>query len=102
MASEVLERLHENGRMAIETARCVARFASISDLNAPMMDRLRDGGEKRLWEVSQIMDQIAFRGRTAETEQMLRVARQAEQLWQDIAKRVGANDDVKDQRRKAA
>jgi len=102
MISRIFERVSENGRMAVETARCIARFDSMSRLEASSKRRLGEGVEKRLWEVSQIMDQLAFRERTAETEQILHVARHAERLWQDIVKRLGANDDVKDGSRKAA
>jgi hypothetical protein len=48
--------------------------------------------EKRQREITRIMDQLAIRERTAETEQMLRIARQAEGLWCDISGWIGAND----------
>jgi hypothetical protein len=67
-----------------------------------MRERLSEGVEKRRWEIVQIMDQLASRDRTPETERLLNVARQAEQLWDDIARRLGVNDDVKTQIRKAA
>lgn len=102
MASNILDRLRDNGRMAVETVHCIVRFASVSEIDPSMRERLSEGVEKRRWEIDQIMDQLASRDRTPETERLLNVARQAEQLWDDIARRLGANDDVKTQIRKAA
>ena len=102
MASSILDRLHENGRMAVETVRCVVNPVSISGLSAPMKERLRAGVERRLWEIIQITDQLELRECTPEREQMLRVAKQVEQLWDDIARRIGINDDLKLSVREAA
>ncbi|RFC64787.1 hypothetical protein DY251_18665 [Mesorhizobium denitrificans] len=88
--------------MAVETVRCIVKFASVSEIDPSMRECLSEGVEKRRWEIVQIMDQLASRERIAETEQLLNVARQVEQLWDNIAKRLGADDDVNARMRKAA
>lgn len=102
MSSGVFERLQENCRLAAETAHYVARFPVAARNDGPTMRRLRDGVEKRLWEVGGIMDQLALGERTAETEHMLRIARQTERLWNDIVNCFSANDDLLTEDRRAA
>lgn len=102
MASDVMGRLRDNSQMAVETARCIARFSSPSHFSASTRRQLREGVEKRLWEIAQLMDSLSFRERTPDTERMLRVARQTERLWHDVAKRLGANDDLTSAPRKVA
>ena len=85
MSRDLIDQLHENGRVAVETAAVVTKLLSASLLNQAHRERFRSAVMLRHGEILELKDRVA---ELQPDPDVNRIITRLEALWDQIAERV--------------
>ncbi|MBX3598104.1 MAG: hypothetical protein KF874_11110 [Rhizobiaceae bacterium] len=85
MSRDLIDQLHENGRVAVETAAVVTKLLSASLMNQAHRERFRSAVLLRHGEILNLRDRLDPDNTDPELD---RVVMRLEALWNQIARQV--------------